>query len=197
MISLWNDQSGTCADGALGIARNPLGREKSATPPPPCLPDLSSSDFLWLWPNDSRLCSSFLTWEICPPSSCPASSLSFPRPPPPPSLANPPTPPLLPSPEAPPNPKTPPKVPLFGPSSSTSSLIAKQSGWSGSLKNRQSLIFRNMDQLHLCGRGPWGNELIVLKAFAARRERWDLRWSLRLPLAVYIFPQKSHLPNIS
>ena len=33
----------------------------------------------------------------------------------------------------------------------------------------------------------------MLKAFAARRERWDLRCSLKLPLAVYIFPQKSHL----
>ena len=33
---------------------------------------------------------------------------------------------------------------------------------------------------------------IELKAFAARRERWDLRWSLRLPEAVYILPQKSH-----
>ena len=135
MISFSNDQSGTCADGALGIARNPLGREKSSTPPPPCLSDLSSSDFLWLCPNDSRLCSSLLTWESCPPPSCPAS---FPSPPNP-SLANPPNPPLIPSLEPPPNPKTPPNVPLFGPSSSTSSLIAKQSGWSGSLKSRQGL----------------------------------------------------------
>ena len=35
--------------------------------------------------------------------------------------------------------------------------------------------------------------LMLLKALAARRERWDLRWSLRLPDAVYILPQKSHL----
>ena len=32
-----------------------------------------------------------------------------------------------------------------------------------------------------------------LKALAARRDRWDLRCSLKLPDAVYILPQKSHL----
>ena len=38
-----------------------------------------------------------------------------------------------------------------------------------------------------------GGKLMELKAFAARRERCDLRCSLKLPEAVYIFPQKSHL----
>ena len=129
-----NDQRGTCADGALGIARKPLGREKS---PPPCLPSLSSIDSLWLWlPKVFLLSSSFLTWDIGPLSS--ASPPPFPPPtPPPPSLVKPAMfAPLLLSPENPPNPETPPKFPRFGPSSSTSSLMAKQSGWSGSLKQR-------------------------------------------------------------
>ena len=207
MIRSWpllsGDQRDTCADGALGIARKLFGPEKSL----PCLPSIDSLGF---WSKDFLVCCSFVTWDIGPrPSSLPAgwpSSVSFPKPSPP-SLGNPPPPPppmvgllsTLPSTEAPPMPRIPPKepprAPRFGASSSTSSFIAKQSGWSGSLmRHRQwgrycffkSLIY------NLWGReGPWGNELIVLNALAASRERWDLRWSLRLPLAVYILPQKS------
>ena len=77
-----------------------------------------------------------------------------------------------------------------------------------SLFSKTSCLIPNFKSLDPIGRGSWdipgkpmdpfcpmGNpgRLIVLKALAARRDRWDLRWSLRLPDAVYILPQKSHL----
>ena len=144
LIKSWpllsGDQRDTCADGALGIARKLFGPEKSL----PCLPSIDSLGF---WSKDFLVCCSFVTWDNWPrPSLLPSgwpSSVSFPNPSPP-SLGNPPPPaPMvgllstLPSTEAPPMPRIPPKepprAPRFGASSSTSSFIAKQSGWSGSL----------------------------------------------------------------